>query len=145
MQDLEQHTIFLRENTALPDGIALDSKAIYEGWCILQSGDSVWLDAVIRSFGWNSAVLTEIYWGSGYANCAQDAIYRAAQLALRKLNHRFNAAEIGHIVVARHLWFYVARVGVFSRYIQESPFLGTCDELSAYPKATTFELKHHQL
>ena len=142
MRELEQHTIFLREHIILPEGIALAGETICEGWVVLQSGDAPWLDKTIRARGWNSNVLTRMYWKSGYANRAQDAIRRAAQRALRKVNERFNAAEIGHIVVAKHLWFYVARVGIFYRYIQESPFLGSSDELSIPSGSMTFEARH---
>jgi hypothetical protein len=117
----------------LPEGIALAGNGICEGWVVLQSGDAMWLDKTIRDLGWNSNVLTQVSWRRGYANRAQDAIYRAAQLALRKVDKRFNAAEIGHLGVVKYLWFCVARVGIFSRYIQESPFLGICDELSTQP------------
>lgn len=145
MRELEQHTIFLREHIMLPEGIALAGETICEGWVVLQSGDAPWLDTAIRSLGWNSTVLTQLYWSRGFANHAPDAIYRAAQLALRKVDKRFNAAEIGHIVVAKRLWFCVARVGIFSRFIQESPFLGICDELSTWPGPMTFESRHQQM
>jgi hypothetical protein len=145
MRELEEHTIFLREHIMLPEGIALDGETICEGWVVLQSGDAVWLDKTIRGLGWNSNVLTRVYWRCGYANRARDAIQRAAQLALRKVDKRFNAAEIGHIVVVKHLWFYVARVGIFSRYIQESPFLGICDQLSTRPGPMTFESRQQHV
>lgn len=145
MPKLEERTIFLREHIMLPEGIALAGNEICEGWVVLQSGDAMWLDKTIRDLGWNSNVLTQVGWRRGYANRAQDAIYRAAQLALRKVDKRFNAAEIGHLGVVKHLWFYVARVGIFSRYIQESPFLGICDELSAQPVPTTFESRQQHM
>ena len=145
MRELEEHTIFLREHIMLPEGIALAGETICEGWVVLQSGDAPWLDKTIRGLGWNSNALTRMYWKSGFAICAQNAIRRAAQLALRKVNKRFNTAEIGHVAVAKHLWFYVARVGIFSRYIQESPFLGSCDELSTPPVPTTFDARHHHM
>ncbi len=129
----------------LPEGIALTGETICEGWAVLQSGDAMWLDKAIRGLGWNSSVLTRMCSRSGYANRASDAILRAAQLALRKLSKRFNAAEIGQVVVTKHLWFYVARVGIFSRYIQESPFLGSCDEPSTRPAQIAFEAKHEHM
>src|ERR1700748_1116898 len=92
MRELEQHTIFLREHIMLPEGIALAGETICEGWVVLKSGDAPWLDTAIRSLGWNSTVLTQLYWSRGFANSAQDAVYRAAQLALRKVGKRFNAA-----------------------------------------------------
>jgi hypothetical protein len=139
MRELEQHTIFLREHIMLPEGITLVGETICEGWVVLQSGNAPWLDTAIRSLGWNSIALTLLYWSRGLGNRAQDAIYKAAQLALRKVGKRFNAAEIGHVVVTKRLWFYVARVGIFSRSIQESPFMGICDELSTRPRPMTFE------
>ena len=75
-------------------------------------------------------MLTKLHWSRGFATDAQGAVRRAAQLARRKVDKRFGAAEIGHVVVAKYLWFYLARVSIFPRYIQESPFLGFCDELS---------------
>lgn len=145
MRELEQHTIFLRKHIMLPEGIDLADETICEGWVVLQSGDAPWLDKTIRGLGWNSNVLTKMYWRSGYANRAQEAIQRATQLALRKVDKRFNAAEIGHIVVAKHLWFFVARVGIFPRYIQESPFLGSCDELLTPPVPMTFDARHEPI
>ncbi len=145
MRELEEHTIFLREHIMLSEGIALAGNSICEGWVVLQSGDAMWLDKTIRGLGWNSNVLTRMCCRSGYANRAQDAIQRAAQLALRKVDKRFNAAEIGHVVVAKHLWFYVARVGIFSRYVQENPFLGICDELSTRPQPMTLESSHQHM
>jgi hypothetical protein len=145
MRELEQHTIFLREHIMLPEGIALAGETICEGWVVLQSGDAPWLDTAIRSLGWNSTVLTKLYWNRGFATRAQGAIQRASQLALRKVDKRFNAAEIGHVVVAKHLWFFVARVGIFPRYIQESPFLGFCDELSIRPVPMTFDARHEHI
>jgi len=130
VRKLEQNTIFLREHIMLPEGVALVREIFCEGWSVLQSGDAPWLDKTIRGLGWNSTVLTRKYWKSGFAAGAQDAIHRAAQLALRKISKRFNAAEIGHVVVAKYLWFYLARVSISPRYIQESPFLGICNELS---------------
>jgi hypothetical protein len=130
MRELGQHTIFLRKHIMLPEGVALAGETFCKGWVVLQSGDASWLDKTIRSLGWHSTVLTGKYQKSGLASCAQCAIHRAVQLALRKISNRFNAAEIGHVVVAKYLWFYLARVGIFPRYIQESPFLGFCDELS---------------
>src|ERR1700740_563523 len=112
MRELELHTIFLREHITLPEGITLAGETICEGWVVLQYGDAPWLDTAIRSLGWNSALLTKLYWNRGFAIYAQGAIRRAAQLALRKVDKRFNAAEIGHVVVTKHLWFYIARVGI---------------------------------
>ena len=145
MRELEQHTIFLREHVILPQGIALAGETICEGWVVLQPSDALRFNETAQGVGCNFNVLTRMYWKTGYANHAQDAIRRAVQLILRKVAKRFNAAEIGHIVVDKHLWFYVARVGIFSRYIQESPFLGSCDELSTPPVPTTFDARHHHM
>jgi hypothetical protein len=133
MRELEQHTIFLREHVLLPEGIALSGDFFCEGWLVLQSGSALWLDKTIRDIGWNSYVLTKLYWKRGFSTYARDAICRAAQLALREVEERFNSAEIGRIVVTKYLWFYVAKVGIFSRSIQESPFIGISDELSTLP------------
>jgi len=142
MRELDQQTIFLREHIMLPEGIAVAGQAFCEGWVVLQSCDAPWLDKTIRSLGWNSAVLTKMYWKSGFGTYPQGAIHRAALLALRKVGKRFNAAEIGHVVVVKHLWFYLARVGIFSRYIQEGPFLGICDELSTSLAPTGLSARH---
>ena len=133
MRELEQHTIFLREHVMLPEGIALSGDFFCEGWLVLRSGNALWLDKTIRDIGWNSNVLTKLHWKHGFSTYAHDAIRRAAQLALRKVEKRFNSAEIGRIVVIKYLWFYIAKVAIFSRSIQESPFIGISDELSTLP------------
>ena len=145
MRELKPHTIFLREHIMLPQGIAFAGEPICDGWVVLQPGDALWLNKTVEGLGWNFNVLTRMYWRSGYASRAQDAIHKAVQLILRKVAKRFNAAEIGHIVVVKHLWFYVARVGIFSRYIQESSPWGTCDEPSTQPESMTSDSRHHHM
>jgi hypothetical protein len=122
--------------------MTLAGQVFSAGWIVVESGDASWLDITIRSLGWNSNVLTRLHSKTGFGSRAQDAIRRAAHLALRKVNKRFNAAKVTSVVLTKRLWFYHAIVGIVFRSIQESPFMGTCAELSTSLGPMTFEARH---
>jgi hypothetical protein len=139
MTELNRHTIFLREHISLPAGIALAAEAFCDGWVVLKSGDALWLEKTIASLGWNFIVLTDVHARDGIASSASEAIHRSVRLALQSVSRDFNAAEIEKVVATRRLWLYIATARIFSRQIQESPFLGGCEELSVHHARETFE------
>ena len=64
----------------------------------------------------------------GIALTSEVAISKAKAAALDNLKIRFNAAELVNVTVTKYPGFYVARVKVASRHIQECASLGLVDE-----------------
>jgi hypothetical protein len=139
MMEPHPHTIFLREQISLPAGIALAAEPFCEGWVILNSGDAPWLEKKIASLGWKFIVLTDVHARDGIARSASEAIRRSVRCALQSVSRDFNAAEIEQVIATRRLWLYIATARISSRQIQESPFLGGCEELSVHYVPETFE------
>lgn len=139
MTELIRHTMFLREHISLPQGIALAAEPFCDGWVILKSGDAAWLGKKIGGFGWNFIVLTDLHVRDAIARSAPAAMHRSVRLALQGISRDFNAAEIEKVETTRWLCLYIAKARILSREIQESPFLGGCEELSVHHAPETFE------
>ncbi len=101
MQELKQHTTFLRERVVLPEGISIFGETFCEGWTLLKSEEASWLDSGIRKAGWNSFVLTKEHWRSGFGLYSQDALQKTVRVALRQIGRNHNAAEIEQIKVTK--------------------------------------------
>jgi hypothetical protein len=139
MQELKQHTTFLRERVALPEGISIFGETFCEGWTLLKSDEASWLDSAIRRAGWNSFVLTKEHWRSGFGPYSQDALQKTVRLALRRIGRNHNVAEIEQIKVTKYLWFYLVKISILASQIQRSPFLGMVDELSVPPEPLAWD------
>lgn len=142
MRELERRTIFLREHITLPESIALTGETFCEGWVLIKSCDSSWLDKTIRGVGWNSIVLKRRYSRNRFAPTSREALKKGVKQALRKISKHFNTAEIEHVEVTKCLWFYYAKVIIFARQIQESPFLGAVDEPSELVAPMALDARH---
>ena len=139
MQELKQHTTFLRERIVLPEGISFTGETFCEGWTLLKSDEASWLDLAIRKAGWNSFVLTKEHWRSGFGPYSQDALQKTVRLALRKIGKNYNAAEIEQVKLTKYLWLYLVKISILARQIQRSPFLGAVDELSVLPEPLAWD------
>lgn len=139
MTELNRRTMFLREHISLPRGIALAAEPFCDGWVVLSSGDAMWLEKKIANLGWNLIVLTDTHARDGIARSAPSATHRAVRLALQDVRRDFNAAELEKVDATRRMGLYLAKARISSRHIQESPFLGGCEELSVRHTPATFE------
>jgi hypothetical protein len=139
MTELNQHTMFLREHISLPRGIALAAEPFCDGWVVLSSGDALWLEKKTANLKWNLIVLTDTHARDGIARSAPEAIHRAVRLALQGVRRDFNAAELEKIEATRRMCLYLAKARISSRQLQESPFLGECQELSVRRAPAIFE------
>ncbi|MFP5229082.1 MAG: hypothetical protein ACLGXA_15815 [Acidobacteriota bacterium] len=145
MRELNPHAMFLREHISLPEGLALAAESFCDGWVILNSGDAAFLEKKVAALGWNFISLTDVHLRDGIARSAAEAIQSALRRALQSINRDFNAAEIESVEATRRLWLYTAKARIVSRQIQESPFLGGCEELSVHHAPQTFEAGDRQL
>lgn len=77
------------------------------------------IDTVIRQAGWHFVWLVESGAGMAVGLSEEAASKHAAVLALNRISIRFNAAELGHVRVSRYPGFYVAKVMLHTRQIQQ--------------------------
>jgi len=128
MRNIAERTMLLRRRIELPDNLNLVTEEFREGWNFVGSGDALWLDKQIRTRGWHCIWIAEGMLRSGVGKTAQEAIAGALKLALRRVNERFNAAEVEHIELTKYPWFVLARVRVYPYQIQHSAVLSVLDE-----------------
>ena len=123
MRQITECNVLLRGSIELPDDVILATEEFREGWNLVLSGDSHWLDKKIRTRGWHFIWIAEGHLKGGVGKTAQEAIAGALKLALRRVGACFNAAEVEHIELKKYPWFVLARVRVYPYQIQRTAFL----------------------
>jgi hypothetical protein len=127
MRKIAELTMLLRGRVELPANLNLVTEEFQEGWSVVQSGDTHWLDKEIRQRGWHFIWIGEGSRRGGVGQTSQEAIASALKLALRRVSERFNAAEVESIEVKKYPWFVVAKVKVYPYQIQQGAVLSASD------------------
>lgn len=121
---MKTHSIFLRKGCTLPSGNTIPQSAFCDGWTTAEGVTAPALDKTIRDFGWHFMWLSDASSCRGLGRTAEGATHNAILRSLRKVNGRFNAAEMGRVYVT-HFWpFCSASVRLYSRQIQQQASLG---------------------
>ena len=126
---MKSHTIFLRTGCILPDGLNLVQEQFSETWMSVADTTSTVLDEKIRAVGWHFMWLAETYSCSDVGNIATSAIDRAIAGALKRIQQKFNAAELESIKVSKYPGFKVVRANIHARHIQQHASFTLRDEL----------------
>jgi hypothetical protein len=113
MLKIVEPTMFLREHIELPGDINLVMEAFQEGWNVVQSGNALWLDKQIRPHGWHFAWTPQGLPRSGVGQTREEAFAHAFKLALRRVEERFNAADVRSFEVSEYPGLFVVRMQVF--------------------------------
>jgi hypothetical protein len=146
MRNIAELTMLLRGRVALPDNLRLKTEEFREGWNVVQSGDTHWLDREIRRGGWHFIRIGEGSLRGGVGQTSQEAIAGALKLALRRVSERFNAAEVESIQLKKYPWFVLARVEVYPYQIQQGAVLSSFDRpLSIVPSAKAVAVPGNQV
>ncbi|HXF13971.1 MAG TPA: hypothetical protein VN517_12515 [Terriglobales bacterium] len=124
---MKPHTIFLRAGGALPDEINLTQEQFCRTWTFIEDTTPAVLDEKIRAAGWYFMWLADTSSCSGVSSTATSATDKAIRGALKRIQKRFNAAELESIKLSKYLGFQVARVTLHARHIQQSAILGLID------------------
>jgi hypothetical protein len=132
MRELAELTMLLREDAELPVGLKLVTEEFREGWNVVRSGDAHCLYRKMRRHRWHFLRIDEGSLRSGVGETSQAAIAGALKLALRRVDARFNAAEVEHIELKRYPWFFIAKVRVHPYQIQQSA-VPVADEAVSLP------------
>jgi hypothetical protein len=117
-------TIFVKENTLLPAGLALQSEAFLPGWRSLTNLDGRQLGRKIEHANWNFFYLAGPIKTTVLGREGLSAIGRAVKRVLAKQqNQSFNALEITKIISKRILGVPYLSISAHSRHIQEGMYL----------------------
>ena len=117
-------TIFIRENTLLPVGLAIESEAFSPGWRVVQNLDRYALARRIESSNWNFFYLTGHIKATVLGREGQKTVRRGVKRILAKLKgEKFNSLEITEVVSNRFLGVPYVSVSAHSRHIQKGTFL----------------------
>ncbi|MGC1613852.1 MAG: hypothetical protein WA736_04130 [Candidatus Acidiferrum sp.] len=117
-------TIFIKENTRLPSGLALESEAYLPGWRAVQKLDGHAVAYRIERSEWNffflaGAIHTTVLGGKG-----PGTLRRAVQSLLAKRpGKNYNSLQITRVVSRRFFGIPFASVSAHSRHIQEGMYL----------------------
>jgi hypothetical protein len=116
---LKLHTLFLRQHCILPDQIDLNKEPFCKGWETVIGFLASELDAGIRKAGWHFMWMTDSQSSIGLGATAETANRHAVINALKRVNGRFDAAELESFQVTNFLGMRIAKVTLLSRQIQK--------------------------
>ena len=145
-------TIFIRENTLLPVGLAIESEAFLPGWRVVQNLDRNALARRIESSHWNFFYLAGEFRATALGRDRSGTLRRAVKCVLGKQEgQKFNSLEITKAVSKRFLGIPFVSVTAHARHIQEGIGLVPAKDLvlttsiAAAPKAglDSGELQRH--
>ncbi len=125
---MKRGTVFFRSGSILPESLSLSREEACDGWMFAPSNSAQEVDAKVRMSGWHFMCLNLASLQVRAGLTPATAIENAMLSALDHLNERFTTAELTAVTVRKYPGFYVARVTLASRHIQECASLGLVDE-----------------
>ena len=141
-------TIFVKENTLLPAGLALQSEAFLPGWRSVTSLDGRQLGRKIELAKWNYFYLANPIKTTVFGREGLPSLRRAVKRVLAKQqNQSFNSLEITRIISKRILGVPYLSISAHFRHIQEGMYLVSAKDFrlrdpsatpSAPPATTVF-------
>jgi hypothetical protein len=93
------------------------------GWTLVEEITAMVFDTMVRQAGWHFMWLQGASSRRGFGTTQDEASARALVRALGGISRRFNAAELDAVQVKKYLGFYIAKVTVQPRHIQENASL----------------------
>jgi len=125
---MKLHSVFLRNACILPDRFDLRQEPFCENWMLADGALSPDLDVKIRSRGWHFVWLEGAIAGWGLGRSEEGAMAKALVNALKRVNGRFNAAELDLIHILKCPGFQLANVTLSARQIQKQTSLDCLEE-----------------
>ena len=111
--------MFLRESCLLPDGLNLRKQRYFQGWMHVDDLTATALDAKIRQAGWHFMWMLGSCIQRGYGWTSEGAVHQALKGALNKTGEQFNASELDSLLVKKYPGFFMAKVILHPRLIQQ--------------------------
>ena len=120
---MKLHSVALRDDCTLPDRFDPYRTRISDRWMLVEEIPVMVFDTMVRQAGWHFMWLQGASSRRGFGRTQDQAVARALVLALGGISRRFNAAELDAFRVKKYLGFYIAKVTVQPRHIQENASL----------------------
>jgi hypothetical protein len=98
-------------------------------WMSVEDTTAVALDKKLRSADWHFMWLTEAHSSLSAGRTAESACNSAIVLALEKVQKRFNAAELSLLKITKYPGFWIAKVILQTRQVQQHPSLSLIGEM----------------
>ena len=117
------HSVALRDDCTLPDRLDPYRTRLCHGWTLVEEITAMVFDTMVRQAGWHFMWLQGASSRRGFGTTQDEASARALVRALGGISRRFNAAELDAVQVKKYLGFYIAKVTVQPRHIQENASL----------------------
>jgi hypothetical protein len=111
-------TILIRENTLLPEGLAIESEVFLPGWRVVKNLDAPTLARNIEGANWNFFYLAGATRTTVLGRDQLGTLRRAAKRVLAKQEIQFNSLEM-RVVSKRFLGIPFMSVAAYSRHIQQ--------------------------
>jgi hypothetical protein len=113
-------TIFIREDTPLPENLSIESEAFLPGWRVVRNLDRATLARNIESTKWYFFYLAGEMRATVLGRDRSGTLRRAVKCILAKQeDQKFNSLEITGVVSKRFLGIPFMSVTAHSRHIQE--------------------------
>jgi hypothetical protein len=125
------HSVFLREGCILPKRLDPLRAPVGDHWTCVDEIPASVFDTMIRQAGWHFMWILRPSARRGIGITRAAATNRALTRALRGIATRFNAAELDAIRVRKYPGFYIAKITLQSRQVQEHTALDHVDERHA--------------
>jgi hypothetical protein len=120
---VKPHTVFLRTGCIVPDHFDLRQEPFSKGWAEVIGVLVSELDASIRNAGWHFMWIADSHSSRALGGARETAIHRALVRALKEVQGRFNAAELGSFQITNCLGLHIAKVTLHARQIQKQTSL----------------------
>jgi hypothetical protein len=123
------HSVFLRKECILPKRLDPLRTPIGDHWTHVEEIPASVFDTMIRQAGWHFMWILRPCARRGIGITEEAASSQALTRALRGVASRFNSAELDSVRVKKYPGFYISKVTLQSRQIQEHTSLDDVDEL----------------
>ena len=116
----QTRTVFIREDTALPTTLSIESEPFLPGWLVVKNLDRQALTREVEGVNWNFFYLAGEIRATVFGRAGLGALRRAVKCVLAKQEgQKFNSLEITKVVSKRFLGIPFMSVTAHSRHIQQ--------------------------
>ena len=105
------------------DEVALRQERFCLGWMLVKGFAALTLDAKIRTAGWHFMWMVACSVRHGCGRTREGVFHHTLEHALKITPSQFNSSELNSYKVKRYLGFYLARVTLQPRQIQQQATL----------------------
>ncbi|HUB52282.1 MAG TPA: hypothetical protein VL986_09055 [Terracidiphilus sp.] len=121
---MNPHSVFLRKECVLPDGVDPLREPVSDRWMQVEEIRAAVFDTMIRQAGWYSTWMPGACSRRAFGFSPERATRRALKRVLNAIPRQFNAAELDSVKVSRYPGFCSATVILNPREIQRRSSVG---------------------